>query len=427
MKGIFLSTLAHPRLDCARLHPSRRRVLAAPGDGTDANQLTFPDRLGFARPFAPSSPRPIARLRAGRIGGWTFGTVRQTYRTTRTFPDLTDQARISDVIQDSDFRTEIASRKKTSFSAVPLCVRRTPGDFATSPPFSRPSAKYLTHKDHGIPEKNSSSAIPRGLLTRGEVALCRAPRSLRFQNEVGDVRGRRLRGLAQGQDRPADSFAHRIQARPGPRKFRHPMKAGMIFARKTTWRSRLDLEYLDETSARKASSRQQHNDGPKRPLRQFADYASKETLGQVHAGGFLHHLILINEDGSRTAPSQMTNEERKRRISEAWFEHIRKYPTSSQNPVIQHRLVFSMSREMHDKLVDAGISPDRVLQVHDEEDHGQVQRAVSSGGLDWLRLRDSSRHGQSSHPCRALPAHGAGRVCRVQYGPESRRPATRTR
>jgi hypothetical protein len=142
------------------------------------------------------------------------------------------------------------------------------------------------------------------------------------------------------------------------------MKAGMIFARKTTWRSRLDLEYLDETSSRKVSARPQHDDGPKttRPLRQFADYASKETLGQVHAGGFLHHLILINEDASRTAPSQLTNDERKRRISEAWFEHIRKFPTSSQNPVIQHRLVFSMSREMHDKLVDAGINPDRVLQ-----------------------------------------------------------------
>jgi hypothetical protein len=143
------------------------------------------------------------------------------------------------------------------------------------------------------------------------------------------------------------------------------MKAGMIFARKTAWRSRLDLEYLDETSSRKVSARQQHDDGPKRtkPLRQFADYASKETLGQVHAGGFLHHLILVNPDGSRTAPSQLTNDERKRRISEAWFEHIRKYPTSSQNPVIQHRLVFSISRELHDKLVDAGINPDRVLQA----------------------------------------------------------------
>jgi hypothetical protein len=142
------------------------------------------------------------------------------------------------------------------------------------------------------------------------------------------------------------------------------MKAGMIFARKTTWRSRLDLEYLDETSGRKASARQQQDDGSKRtrPLRQFADYASKETLGKVHAGGFLHHMILINEDGSGTAPSQLTNVERKRRISEAWFEHIRKYPTSSENPVIQHRLVFSMSREMHDALVEAGINPDRVLQ-----------------------------------------------------------------
>jgi hypothetical protein len=142
------------------------------------------------------------------------------------------------------------------------------------------------------------------------------------------------------------------------------MKAGMIFARKTTWRSRLDLEYLDETSRRKVSARQQHDDGFQRtrPLRQFADYASKETLGQVHAGGFLHHMILIDEDGSRTAPSQLTNAERKRRISEAWFEQIRKYPTSSQNPVIQHRLVFSMSRAMHDRLVEVGINPDRVLQ-----------------------------------------------------------------
>ena len=189
----------------------------------------------------------------------------------------------------------------------------------------------------------------------------------------------------------------------------------MIFARKTTWRSRLDLEYLDETSSRKVSARQQHDDGPKRtrPLRQFADYASKETLGQVHAGGFLHHVILSNEDGSRTAPSQLTNAERKRRISEAWFEHIRKYPTSSQNPVIQHRLVFSMSRELHDKLVETGINPDRVLQSATKEHHGEVQRAVSSGRLDWLRLRDSPRHGQPSRPCRALPSNGERSLCRM--------------
>ena len=141
----------------------------------------------------------------------------------------------------------------------------------------------------------------------------------------------------------------------------------MIFARKSTWRSRLDLEYLDETSERKVSQRQRDESDVKesaigRKLKQFADYASKETLGKVHAGGFLHHMILVNEDGNRVAPSQLSNEERKKRISEAWFQHIRKFPTSSNNPVIQHRIVFSMSRELHGKLVEAGINPDRVLQ-----------------------------------------------------------------
>ncbi len=142
------------------------------------------------------------------------------------------------------------------------------------------------------------------------------------------------------------------------------MKGGMIFARKTTWRSRLDLEYLDETSQRKISQRHDNEEesSTRRKLKQFGDYASKESLGQVHAGGFLHSLIIENADGTRTAPSKLTNAERKKRISDAWFQHIRKIPTSSKNPVIQHRLVFSMSREFHDELVGAGLNPDRVLQ-----------------------------------------------------------------
>ncbi len=141
------------------------------------------------------------------------------------------------------------------------------------------------------------------------------------------------------------------------------MKNGMIFAHKSTWRSRLDLEYLDETSTRKIAQRE-HLDSKTsigQKLKQFGDYASKESLGQVHAGGFLHHLITENPDGTRTAPSQMTNALRKKRIADSWFSHIRKFPTSSNDPVIQHRMVFSMSRELHDKLVATGINPDRVL------------------------------------------------------------------
>jgi hypothetical protein len=142
------------------------------------------------------------------------------------------------------------------------------------------------------------------------------------------------------------------------------MKNGVILARKSTWRSRLDLNYLDETSDRKISTKSENHSqtdiGLK--LKQFGDYASKETLGQVHAGGFLHDLVRVNPDGSSTAPSKLTNAERKQRISDAWFQHIRKFPTSSDNPVIQHRMVFSMSNELHDNLVGAGLNPDRVLQ-----------------------------------------------------------------
>ncbi len=139
----------------------------------------------------------------------------------------------------------------------------------------------------------------------------------------------------------------------------------MIFPFKKTWRSCLDLDYLDETSARKRSARHEtpgERSDARRKLKQFADYASKETLGQVHAGGFFHHKILANPDGTRCAPSQLSNEERKHRLSEAWFAHVRKFPSSSENPVLQHRLVFTMSQPFHDRLVAAGINPDRVLQ-----------------------------------------------------------------
>ena len=148
------------------------------------------------------------------------------------------------------------------------------------------------------------------------------------------------------------------------------MKDGMIFPFKKTWRSRLDLEYLDETSARKVAARIDQSGSEDRAdpseigkkLRQFTDYASKETLGQVHAGGFLHHRIILNADGSRTSPLALTNTERKKRINEAWFEHLQQFKTSSSNPVIQHRLVFTMSEAFHDKLVSAGLNPDVVLQ-----------------------------------------------------------------
>jgi hypothetical protein len=64
MKGTSLNAFAHQRLERAPLQPSRRRVLAAPAFGAAANQRNFPDKRGFARPLAPSSPCHDTRLRA---------------------------------------------------------------------------------------------------------------------------------------------------------------------------------------------------------------------------------------------------------------------------------------------------------------------------------------------------------------------------
>jgi len=60
-------------------------------------------------------------------------------------------------------------------------------------------------------------------------------------------------------------------------------------------------------------------------LEHFTNYASKETLGQVHAGGFLRHSIRTSPDGISTAPSQLSNAERQQRITETWREHLAKF------------------------------------------------------------------------------------------------------
>jgi hypothetical protein len=77
------------------------------------------------------------------------------------------------------------------------------------------------------------------------------------------------------------------------------MKNGQIFARKSTARGGLDLEYLDETSRRKVSLRKRENMDQQigKKLKHFADYASQETLGQVHVGGFFSNILCIQPTG----------------------------------------------------------------------------------------------------------------------------------
>lgn len=141
------------------------------------------------------------------------------------------------------------------------------------------------------------------------------------------------------------------------------MKNGQIFAYKSTNRGALDIEYLDETSQKKEWLRQRalNKSEVGKKLKAFTDYASKESIGQVHVGGFLHHMVRINPDGTSTSPTSLSNEERKKRIVENWLNHLKRFPSSSKKPVIQHRLVLSMSTPQHDAFVTVGINPDQVL------------------------------------------------------------------
>ena len=150
----------------------------------------------------------------------------------------------------------------------------------------------------------------------------------------------------------------------------------MIFAKKSTWKARLDIDYLDETSQLKQRNRpKEFITGQK--LRQFSDYASKEAIGQVYPGGFLHFKVGQNNDGTFTSPALLTNKERKKRITQSWHEHLKR--TSEKGKVIQHRMVFSMSTEMHDALVKASLNPDSVLHRSMKQVMRQFQEKFHPG------------------------------------------------
>jgi hypothetical protein len=171
------------------------------------------------------------------------------------------------------------------------------------------------------------------------------------------------------------------------------MKNGQIFARKSTNRGILDIEYLDEKSHLKEYFRRRaaENSEVGKKLKAFADYASKEAIGQVHVGGFLHHMVRINPDGTSTSPPTLTNEERKRRIVESWMDHLRAHnsPDRKKKKVIQHRLVFSMSTEQHDALVATGINPDQVL-------HSTMKKIMAKFN-DKFHHRDSIGYAYGIH------------------------------
>ena len=138
------------------------------------------------------------------------------------------------------------------------------------------------------------------------------------------------------------------------------MKNGIIVTKKTTWTSKVEVDYLDETSPKKQRQQRRKNErniGEK--LQQFNDYADKDNLGRVYVGGFFHQLVAENPSGTFTAPANLPKNEVKQRLHKAWQQHLK--VAGPPDGIIQHRFVISMSREQHDLLVKHGINPDTVL------------------------------------------------------------------
>ena len=139
-----------------------------------------------------------------------------------------------------------------------------------------------------------------------------------------------------------------------------------------SWTSPVDFRYLDEISVFKiecdrigAQKRGQvYTPKPWESL----PYLAKEELGKIYVRGFLHDRVAENADGSFSHPASLSTEEIIRRLGRAWKTHAQK---SRATDVSHHRLVFSISNEFHDALVQAGRNPDMALR-------GMIERTMRS-------------------------------------------------
>jgi len=130
-----------------------------------------------------------------------------------------------------------------------------------------------------------------------------------------------------------------------------------------SWTSPADFRYQDETSEfkigcdRVAAQKRGEVYTPK-PW-EGLPYLAKDDLGKIHVRGFLHDRVAQNPNGTFTHPASLSTRQIIQRLGRVWSEHARQ---SQPTEISHHRLVFSMSKEFHDAIVQAGRNPDMVLK-----------------------------------------------------------------
>ncbi len=130
-----------------------------------------------------------------------------------------------------------------------------------------------------------------------------------------------------------------------------------------SWTSPFDFQYQDETSQFKMEcdrigAEKRYQVYTPKPWESLP-YLEKDDLGKIHVRGFLHDRVAQNRDGTFSHPASLSQQELLERLPRAWHEHAR---ACAKTQVSHHRLVFSMSKEFHDALVNAGRNPDMVLR-----------------------------------------------------------------
>ena len=141
------------------------------------------------------------------------------------------------------------------------------------------------------------------------------------------------------------------------------MEHGLLFKKTSTCRKNPDIEYLDETSDYKLKIVSKVKGVPFEKLKEQSQqnlknisYLSKEEQGRVYAGGYLRDMLLEKKG---TAPEKWDNELRKKVITSALFKITRQY--GAYRDGLGHKLVFSVSTEMENKIESSGLNLDRVL------------------------------------------------------------------
>ncbi len=147
-----------------------------------------------------------------------------------------------------------------------------------------------------------------------------------------------------------------------------------------SWTSPLDFRYQDETSQFKMEcdqvAAQKRNQVYKPKPWESLPYLVKDDLGKIHVRGFLHERVAENRDGSFTHPTSLSTRETIDRLYPVWRDHA---GACRKTKVTHHRLVFSLSKEFHSALVEAGRNPDMVLKGIIERSIRAVQEKFHPG------------------------------------------------